>query len=122
MFQGGGNIPLLLPVVKCLVSRGHHVRVLAGPGIRPRPLPISQRFLAGIEDAGAELIPFQEPSENPYLDAPPMRGLVAGWTPPRLRNMALTETRTTVWSAAWAHNTARALHEVVPDVLVCDFL
>ena len=34
MFQGGGNIPLILPIVSRLVSRGHRVRVLAGPGVR----------------------------------------------------------------------------------------
>jgi hypothetical protein len=31
MFQGGGNIPLLLPIVTRLVARGHRVRVLWFP-------------------------------------------------------------------------------------------
>jgi len=46
MFQGGGNIPLILPIVTRLVARGHDVRVLAGPGVRNRgvdgPGPIAE--------------------------------------------------------------------------------
>src|SRR5262245_3011337 len=34
MFQGGGNIPQLLPIVARLVTLGHRVRVLVGPGVR----------------------------------------------------------------------------------------
>ena len=36
MFQGGGNIPLLLPIATRLVTRGHRVRVLVGPGVHRR--------------------------------------------------------------------------------------
>jgi UDP:flavonoid glycosyltransferase YjiC (YdhE family) len=122
MFQGGGNIPLLMPIVGRLVSRGHEVHVLAGPGIRPRPIPVSHRFLSSVETAGANLVPFSEPAENPYEAAPPSRGLIGGWMPARLRNMALAEARTTVWSSSWAQNVTRAVREYTPDVLVCDFL
>src|SRR6266542_6995904 len=31
LFQGGGNLALILPIVKTAVARGHTVRVLAGP-------------------------------------------------------------------------------------------
>jgi hypothetical protein len=41
MFQGGGNIPLLLPIVARLVTRGHRIRVLVGPGVRRARLPVS---------------------------------------------------------------------------------
>jgi hypothetical protein len=37
MFQGGGNIPLIMPIVTELVSRGHEVSILAGPGHSARP-------------------------------------------------------------------------------------
>jgi hypothetical protein len=33
MFHGGGNVHLILPVVAKLTTRGHRVRVLAGPRI-----------------------------------------------------------------------------------------
>lgn len=57
MFQGGGNIPLILPVAAELVTRGHEVRVLAGPGIRAGRLPISDRFRERIAAAGATFVP-----------------------------------------------------------------
>jgi hypothetical protein len=31
MFQGGGNIPLILPILAELVARNHRVRVMVGP-------------------------------------------------------------------------------------------
>ena len=34
MFEGGGNVPLLIPVVRAVIERGHDVTVVAGPGIR----------------------------------------------------------------------------------------
>ena len=37
MFQGGGNIPLILPIAARLVARGHAVRILAGLGVRVAP-------------------------------------------------------------------------------------
>src|SRR6266545_1411004 len=51
MFQGGGNIPLILPIAAELVARGHAVRVLAGPGIRGGRLPVSARFRERIAPA-----------------------------------------------------------------------
>jgi hypothetical protein len=42
MFQGGGNIPLIMPIVTELALRGHDVSVLPGPGIRSRPIAVSQ--------------------------------------------------------------------------------
>ena len=43
MFQGGGNIPLILPIAAQLIVRGHAVRVLARRGIRAGRLPVSAR-------------------------------------------------------------------------------
>ena len=45
MFQGGGNIPLLMPVMARLVERGHILRILAGPGVRRSRLPISESLI-----------------------------------------------------------------------------
>src|SRR6266540_7332491 len=59
MFQGGGNIPLILPIAAQLVARGHEVRVLAGPGIRAGRLPVSARFRERIAAIGATSIPLQ---------------------------------------------------------------
>jgi hypothetical protein len=43
-FQGGGNLPLILPIAHELTARGHRVRVLAGPGSRASRVPVSERF------------------------------------------------------------------------------
>src|SRR5829696_6272601 len=81
MFQGGGNIPLILPIAARLAARGHAVRVLAGPGIRAGRLPVSARFRERIAAAGATVVPFPVPDPHPFDGAPPPRGLVCGWTP-----------------------------------------
>jgi hypothetical protein len=31
LFQGGGNIPLLMPILDRLIARGHAVRIMVGP-------------------------------------------------------------------------------------------
>ena len=62
MFQGSGNIPPILAVAHQLVTRGHHVRVLAGPGLQPDrpPRPASAAFLDGIRAIRATLLPLQQ--------------------------------------------------------------
>lgn len=57
MFQGGGNIPLIMPVAARLAARGHQVRIMAGPGVRHSRLPVSTSFLQRIRTAGATLVP-----------------------------------------------------------------
>lgn len=121
MFQGGGNIPLIMPIVGRLVARGHTVQVLAGPGIRPSRLPVDPRFLERIGAAGAVRVSFAEPSTHPFDDLHPVRGVVQGWVPQRLRRIARTEARTALWSPAWATNVARQVQDAPPDVLVADF-
>jgi hypothetical protein len=84
MFHGGGNLPLILPVVRKLTSRGHRVRVLAGPRIWvPRPPPPTALLDAAIE-AGATVLLLPVPVENPHATSPARRGLLLGWTPGRL--------------------------------------
>jgi MGT family glycosyltransferase len=46
-FEGGGNVPPVLGVARCLTARGHHVRVLTEPCLR-----------TAVEAAGARFIPF----------------------------------------------------------------
>ncbi len=47
MFDGGGNVPPQLGIVRRLVARGHQVRVLADRGLAP-----------AIAQAGAEVATF----------------------------------------------------------------
>src|SRR5688572_28830811 len=118
MFQGGGNIPLIMPIVGELVARGHAVRVLAGPGMRPSRIPLSGGFLKRIEAAGATYVPFAEPTTNPFDSAPPLRGLAGGWMPRRLMPVASVQARTTVWSSVWATNVTNELRRTPAEVLV----
>ncbi len=122
MFQGGGNIPLIMPIVAQLAGRGHDVRVLPGPGIRSRPRPASPQFLKQIDESGATRLPFPEPEAHPYSAAPSLRGLAFGWMPQRFVPMAREEARTTLWSAHWAKIVAAELRETLPAVLVADYL
>ena len=121
MFQGGGNIPVIMPIVSRLVARGHDVKVMAGPGIRPSRTPVSEGWLKRINDSGAQRVPFDAPAVHPYDGAPPLSGLAFGWMPARFRHMAATEVRTTLWSPVWATNIAAHLRTNPTDVLVSDF-
>jgi len=53
VFQGGGNLALILPIVKKAVARGHSVRVLAGPGIWRSRAVVRASLLERIAAAGA---------------------------------------------------------------------
>ena len=56
MFEGGGNIPLITPVLATVVDRGHGVTVVAGPNIRrPNPGPPSASGHRVSSSAGAPL-------------------------------------------------------------------
>jgi hypothetical protein len=121
MFQGGGNIPLIMPIVRELVSRGHDVRVLAGPGIRGRPQPVTEDFHRRIQSSGARQVPFELPANDPYAAAPTTRGVALGWLPKRFELMLRTSVRTTLWSPAWASNVMNELKRAPADALVCDY-
>ncbi len=120
MFQGGGNIPLILPVVARLVTAGHTVRVLAGPGIRRDRLPVSARFRERLAATGAALIPLSEPTPHPFDAVPPVRGLLRGWSPKQFAP-TVHATRTALWSPTWAVQTLRELQREPTDALVSDF-
>jgi len=121
MFQGGGNIPLITPIIAALVARGHAVRVLSGPGVRANRLPVSDRFRQRIAATGATYIPFAMPTPHSFDDALPLRGLVRGWTPKALATVTVTVVPYR-WSPAWAENVATELDREPADVVVADFV
>src|SRR6266545_3862102 len=82
MFQGGSNIPLIMPIVSELVSRGHDVRVIDGPGIRRSRSPISEAWMQRLKDSGAQRVPFDGPQANQYT-RPATSGVALGWMPRR---------------------------------------
>ena len=51
LFEGGGNVPLLIPVVRAVAERGHDVTVVAGPGIRRPNAPPDQTTRPSGNDA-----------------------------------------------------------------------
>jgi UDP:flavonoid glycosyltransferase YjiC (YdhE family) len=121
MFEGGGNVPLLVPVVRAVVERGHDVTVVVGPSIR-RPNPpsaASPRLVDPLRDAGGRVVQL--------LDEPldPLHGFVLGTamfgrTPTNLYG-AVDAGRTARWSLPWAERLAPVIDRVQPDALVCDF-
>lgn len=121
MFQGGGNIPLLMPVMERLVERGHRLRIMAGPGVRRSRLPLSGGLVQRILGSGATLVPFQEPATHPYDSAPPLKGLVGNWVPKPFKGIPL-ETQTFLWASAWAQNVTPELRQEPADVLIADFV
>ena len=125
MFQGGGNIPLLMPVMARLVARGHTVRIMAGPGVRPSRMPISPDLLRRISSIGAALVPFREPAMHPLDDASPPKRLFGTWAPPGFKSVtfeAQFEAQTGAWVPAWATNVAEELRKETADLVVADFV
>jgi hypothetical protein len=53
-WEGGGNVPPQLGLVRRLVSRGHEVRVLTEPASSSRPWPTAPGLLM---DMGPTIIP-----------------------------------------------------------------
>jgi UDP:flavonoid glycosyltransferase YjiC (YdhE family) len=121
MFQGGGNIPLILPVVNRLVARGHQVRVVAGPGVRASRLPVSPAFLERIRAAGASAVPFPDLDSHPLDHQAPDRGVIGRWAPKGFR-VVQRETQTALWAPAWAEQLSAELRKAPPDVVVIDFV
>jgi UDP:flavonoid glycosyltransferase YjiC (YdhE family) len=121
MFQGGGNIPLIMPVVTRLVARGHQVRVMAGPGVRQSRLPVSTTFLQRIRAAGATVVPFPDLDSHPLDHASPARGLIGNWVPKAFR-VVQREAQATLWAPAWAEQLSAELRKAPPDVVVIDFV
>jgi MGT family glycosyltransferase len=121
LFQGGGNLALILPVVEAAVERGHTVRVLAGPGVWSSRMPLSDSLQQRVERAGGTALPFAMPDIHPFDASPPARGLLHGWTPSFVRRATwyITPNR---WIGAWAANVAAELRRQPASVVVADFL
>ena len=120
MFEGGGNVPLITPVVAAMVERGHDVAVVAGPNIR-RPtvgLP-SNRFLDRLRSTGARVVRLLDEPIDPLQGHAP-RAAILGRTPASLLG-ANDVGRTARWSRPWAQRVAAELARRRPQVLVCDF-
>lgn len=122
MFQGGGNLPLILPILRELIARGHTVRVMAGPGVRTSRLKLGPSLLQRVDQMGAAVIPFREPDVHPFDDATfTDLGLIGSWTPTAFRNVQ-REARATVWAPAWALNVSSELRREKVDLVVADFV
>ena len=121
MFQGGGNVPLIMPIMARLVERGHSVRIMAGPGVRPSKLPISPDLLRRISSAGATLVPFRIPTLHPLDAFPPAKGVLGSWVPAGFKSLP-GEARTAAWATAWSLQVAQELQTAPADVLVADFV
>ena len=125
MFEGGGNVPLILPIVTRLVARGNRVKVVAGASIRrPGVFSPTDAFLQRITTTGASVVRLAEPDTHPLPGAAP-RGLALGWTPKRFTSglafKGIDLALTTRWSAAWATGMAGEVAREAPDVVVADF-
>jgi UDP:flavonoid glycosyltransferase YjiC (YdhE family) len=121
MFQGGGNIPQLLPIVARLVMLGHRVRVLVGPGVRRSRLPVSESLWRSLHATGAQILRLREPEVHPWDMAPSAQGLLFGWTPQAFRSVE-QEARAQSWLPHWADEVAAELQRAPADVLVADFV
>ena len=121
MFQGSGNIPPILAIARRLVTRGHHVRIIAGPGLQPDqpPRPVTVRFLDEIKTAGATHVPFQQ-TYDPFGCAPLRRGLIGGWTPKKFA-VHQFEARRILAAPLWAQNVSNELRRHAADVVVSDY-
>ena len=115
MFEGGGNLSLILPIAARLVERGHEVRVLAGPNVRAGRPPISERFLPRIRATGATPVVLATPAPHPFDEAR------FGWTP-RWLDRITPNCAPLVWSRAWAEGVRDALARAPANVVAADFI
>ena len=120
MFEGGGNLSLILPIVAELARRGHDVRVLAGPNVRAGRRPMSERFLQRIGATGAAAVILPAPAVHPFDEAR-FRGLVGGWMPQWLERLT-PNCAPLVWSMAWATGVRSELERAPADVVAADFI
>jgi len=120
MFHGGGNLALIMPVVRALGTRGHRIRVIAGPRIWvPQPPPPTP-LLDLIERAGATAVRLAQPSTSPHAAGHRLPGLLLGWNPRRLRkarNLGIASW----WAPVWAQATAAEIARSRPDAVVADY-
>src|SRR5262249_10789058 len=121
MFQGGGNIPLLLPIVGRLVTRGHDVSVVRGPGVRALGLAVSDHLDRALRSTGARVSRLPAPVVHPLDASSRGRGLVHGWVPAAFRTTA-AEAGVARWIPHWAAEIVRELGREPADTVVTDFV
>jgi UDP:flavonoid glycosyltransferase YjiC (YdhE family) len=121
MFQGGGNIPQLLPIVTRLVTLGHRVRVLVGPGVRRSRLRVSESLWRSLHATGAQILRLRDPDVPPWDAAPSAQGLLFGWTPQAFRSVE-QEALAQLWLPHWADEVVAELQRAPADVLVADYV
>jgi MGT family glycosyltransferase len=121
LFQGGGNIALLMPVLERLIARGHAVRIMVGPGVRRSRLPVSLDLRRRIASSGAVPVSFCEPDAHPLDAATRPKGAIGGWVPPGFRFVP-GEAETALWAPAWARNVTEELRAAPTDLVVADFV
>jgi UDP:flavonoid glycosyltransferase YjiC (YdhE family) len=121
MFQGGGNVPLLLPIVTRLATLGYRVRCMVGPGVRSSRLPISDQLCRSLRTTGGDVIRVRAPEIHPLDVAPGPRGVVAGWVPTSFRAVA-AEALAARWIPHWAHEVSSLLAHEPADALIADFV
>jgi UDP:flavonoid glycosyltransferase YjiC (YdhE family) len=121
MFQGGGNIPQLLPIVARLVALEHRVRVLVGPGVRRSRLPVSESLWRSLHATGAQILRLREPDVHPWDAVPSAQGLLLGWTPQAFRSVE-QEAFAQLWLPHWADEVVAELQRASADVLVADYV
>jgi len=121
MFQGGGNIPLLLPIVARLVTQGHRVRVLVGPGVRASRLAVSAHLDRSLRSTGADVIRLRESDVHPLDASPGASGVVLGWAPRPFRTVS-AEACVARWIPHWTREVASELGREPTDMVVADFI
>ncbi len=121
MFQGGGNVPLLLPIVTRLATLGYPVRCMISPGVRSSRLPIGDHLCRSLRATGGDVIRVRAPEIHPLDVAPGTRGVVAGWVPKSFRAVA-AEALAARWIPHWAHEVASVLAQDPADALIADFV
>jgi MGT family glycosyltransferase len=122
-YQGypGIDHPVLMPILAKLAERGHVLRIIVGPGVRPTRLPVNDGLLHRLAGMGATLVPFRQPEAHPWDNAPKVRGLIDTWVPSGFRNIP-GQAQTLLWAPAWAANVAAELRRAPADVVVADYV
>jgi UDP:flavonoid glycosyltransferase YjiC (YdhE family) len=110
-----------MPILSRLAERGHVLRIIVGPGVRPTRLPVNDDLLHRLTGMGATLVPFHHPEPHPWDHAPPVSGLIDGWVPRQFRNIP-RQAQTLLWAPAWAENVAAELQRIPADVVVADYV
>lgn len=111
MWEGGGSVPPELGVARRLIARGHHVHVLGDPTI-----------CADARAAHCTFSPWRQAPHRTSMD--PSEDILEDWEVSnpltmleRVRDRFLAGP-----AGAFAADTAQAIAEVHPDVLVADYL